>query len=749
MVEDDFLAAIAANPDDDAPRLAHADWLEQNGDADRAEFIRLHIRHAQMPFGGAEDEPAFQRQDDLLALHEQRWLAGRPAAPGLAWSFSRGYLDVVAFFTLDAFEREWRRVFEFPVQWVVFRGIRAPARLAASPGLARIRRLHLDEINEPGVLTILRSHHLGPLEGLEVHQGRLTAATLMLLATSPKFARLRELTLVGSESCSAGGFSDFLRSPHLDGLRKLGLLVWGLTAEMVRPLWERHWPALVSLNLTNNPLGPGGLAGLGDGGRFPSLEEFSISVAQLGDEGAIALARAERLTRLSRLELRHDGIGEQGVRALAEAPHLSALETLLLEGNAINDAGAEALAHSRHLSRVRSMNLNENLIGDVGMRALGRSETLIALSYLYTHDNPARPELSRQVAERFLKQLPPLPDEAPKPAVAIPPGGAIGQADEDGLVRAILADPWDELARNAYADRLEEQGKPRHAELMRLPPGNRRGKILEDLAPSILGPVSAGDDKATLLHADGLLVVRMPVKVFLSKRFERDGPDWMRQNHVNRIHLASAVQDWRRVGNAPVMRHLRGLDLTGVRLTNKGAEQLAGASGLENLASLGLRAAPLSLTGVQAIARSIHLARLCHLDLALIHPTREGVRELCEGPLAASLRHLSLLGSGIDDVSAAILAQSPTLAGLVTLDLSGNSIRAPGVRALADSPHLSALRNLELRGNLIGEDGVRALASSPMAARLRRLSLYKADAWAKGYEALKAAMPPGAQLIIG
>jgi uncharacterized protein (TIGR02996 family) len=31
-----FQAEILANPDDDAPRLVYADWLEDNGEADRS-----------------------------------------------------------------------------------------------------------------------------------------------------------------------------------------------------------------------------------------------------------------------------------------------------------------------------------------------------------------------------------------------------------------------------------------------------------------------------------------------------------------------------------------------------------------------------------------------------------------------------------------------------------------------------------------------------------------------------------------
>jgi uncharacterized protein (TIGR02996 family) len=44
-----FQAEIIANPDDDGARLVYADWLEDNGDPNRAEFIRAQIRLASWP----------------------------------------------------------------------------------------------------------------------------------------------------------------------------------------------------------------------------------------------------------------------------------------------------------------------------------------------------------------------------------------------------------------------------------------------------------------------------------------------------------------------------------------------------------------------------------------------------------------------------------------------------------------------------------------------------------------------------
>jgi uncharacterized protein (TIGR02996 family) len=42
-----FLDAILADPGDDTPRLVYADWLEEYGQAERGEFIRVQCELAR------------------------------------------------------------------------------------------------------------------------------------------------------------------------------------------------------------------------------------------------------------------------------------------------------------------------------------------------------------------------------------------------------------------------------------------------------------------------------------------------------------------------------------------------------------------------------------------------------------------------------------------------------------------------------------------------------------------------------
>jgi uncharacterized protein (TIGR02996 family) len=52
-----LLAAIRESPDEDTPRLAYADWLDEHGDPDRAEFIRVQCAVVRLP----DDDPVFRR----------------------------------------------------------------------------------------------------------------------------------------------------------------------------------------------------------------------------------------------------------------------------------------------------------------------------------------------------------------------------------------------------------------------------------------------------------------------------------------------------------------------------------------------------------------------------------------------------------------------------------------------------------------------------------------------------------------
>ncbi|QJW99598.1 TIGR02996 domain-containing protein [Frigoriglobus tundricola] len=96
-----FLHALLADPDDDTLRLALADWLNENDQAARAEFVRVQLELAR----GAPDRDHRRRlelrQRDLLVAHDAEWVA--PLARVLrcktgqwgGWVFRRGFVEYI------------------------------------------------------------------------------------------------------------------------------------------------------------------------------------------------------------------------------------------------------------------------------------------------------------------------------------------------------------------------------------------------------------------------------------------------------------------------------------------------------------------------------------------------------------------------------------------------------------------------------------------------------------------------------
>lgn len=126
-----LLATILSQPDDDTPRLVYADWLEEDDQPERAEFIRAQcrvavitrsLRDAGSP-ADLSDECGIEgcecaartalrrRADELLSIHGGRWLGLGAAdwvssSPGVitrpngwrneTYTFARGFASAVS-----------------------------------------------------------------------------------------------------------------------------------------------------------------------------------------------------------------------------------------------------------------------------------------------------------------------------------------------------------------------------------------------------------------------------------------------------------------------------------------------------------------------------------------------------------------------------------------------------------------------------------------------------------------------------
>jgi uncharacterized protein (TIGR02996 family) len=95
-------AAVVSTPDDDLPRLVFADWCDENGEPERAEFIRLQCALAR-PDGLTADRliELRIREKVMLSAHGERWLEplrrkGEPLFSQKSHGqFHRGFVEVV------------------------------------------------------------------------------------------------------------------------------------------------------------------------------------------------------------------------------------------------------------------------------------------------------------------------------------------------------------------------------------------------------------------------------------------------------------------------------------------------------------------------------------------------------------------------------------------------------------------------------------------------------------------------------
>ena len=105
-----LLRAVLLHPGEDTPRLAYADWLDENGHPERAEFIRVQIElgrwHHDIPDGASDPlRDMRKREQELLGAAPPSWAAPvgwwhcdnlRMWKPTPHFTFRRGFVAHVA-----------------------------------------------------------------------------------------------------------------------------------------------------------------------------------------------------------------------------------------------------------------------------------------------------------------------------------------------------------------------------------------------------------------------------------------------------------------------------------------------------------------------------------------------------------------------------------------------------------------------------------------------------------------------------
>jgi uncharacterized protein (TIGR02996 family) len=322
MTHDDaFLQAIVESPEDDTPRLVYADWLDENGQGERAEFIRVQCQLATMAEGDPRRAELGARERQLLDQHEQTW-AGPLRPLARSWVFRRGFIDEV-WTTARAFSAHARRLFRSaPLLHVhLDRAAHRVRDLVGCAFLSRLTGLYLDSagVVDDDMRVLARSASLGGLSVLNLHHNWISVRGVQFLTGSPHLTRLADLDLSSNPISDAG--VQALASPFcIAGLTALDLSGCGVGREGVKALASSRYPVLLkTLSLRGNNLWGGEVA---------------------------LLVCSPHVARLARLDLSDNHLGKlsrSGVKALLTSPHLAGLTHLDLTDNGLADEDRDAL----------------------------------------------------------------------------------------------------------------------------------------------------------------------------------------------------------------------------------------------------------------------------------------------------------------------------------------------------------------------------------------------------------------------
>lgn len=388
MADNALLAALLQSPDDESLRLVYADWLEDQGETERSEFIRVEceleheVRHSE------RWRDLTERQLQLIRRFKQLW-TGEVKPLVSSCRFRRGFVELVTV-SPEQFLNNAAELYQLePVLHVNFNRVYGDdavaqiAKVADSKHLSRLTHLSFD--NEAGLQTLLASPHLASLHTLNLHY-YFGSSGFETLARWPGLRRIRHLDL-GSNNLADADFAPVVASGTLAQLE--------------------------TLVLNSTEISDSTLIAIASGMRLKHLgtSPSGISAGQLTDRGLQALARSSAAETLLELNLEGQRISDAGIRALAEsrarlrhlnlgkAPRRYWSETP--EGVQVTDAGVEALASGPAFAELHSLGLQNNALTDRGALALAASPHLKKLGSLNLKGNRISKEVQKKLRNRF------------------------------------------------------------------------------------------------------------------------------------------------------------------------------------------------------------------------------------------------------------------------------------------------------------------------------------------------------------
>jgi hypothetical protein len=402
-----------------------ADWLDEHGEPERAEFIRLQCEIARLDDDGSDSHAVYEflrdrdfvtrpsadwtkiddgihrrialaiRVEDLFKRHGGPWLPKLPKKYKVEWSvvhrdvqssrFHRGFAHRVALGTAGKLKEV------------------APRLRAAGPAVTLVAH----DFNDRFVEQLADAGLLARIGGLDLGSGSWTG--LSAFGRHPEAAAVRTLKVqeygYGNGTETASALAD---APHWTGLRELDLLEISVPGEAAEILFRaKHLRTLKRLHIQGTGYWTADTVRVFASAGFTELTSLRFRGCGLNDEAAEALANCPHLTRLRTLDFPHNSITGRGVTALLTSPHLANVAFLGLEGNPCSALDGARLAAAAP-GALRMVHCHGSRLVTADVRALARCPRLRTLWYLDLDDNGFGTPAVRELIKGFGKRCPPI-----------------------------------------------------------------------------------------------------------------------------------------------------------------------------------------------------------------------------------------------------------------------------------------------------------------------------------------------------
>lgn len=340
-----LLEAIAAEPDDDAPRLVYADFLlEETGERPRGELIQVQCQLERMSIADPRRSALTARASELDRTHAREWLVDLwdLKLPHTKFGFRRGFVEILsAPFAIAS--------------------MRASDLLSRAP-LLSVLNLTIDgqldrlELSRPRDVSLLTRATVLSLKGLRAGNTRLGQGPLSRfsgLASIP-FERLRALTIAQLRVHDPRELAQLLASESMANLDELRLkLVLGPAS--IEILDGASCRKLRRLDVGWSAIGDGAITFLATSGLLRHVTDLDLSGTEMTTQGLAELLQGDRLASIERFAIGWNPLDEDAVRLLATWEGGQRLEQLLLRGTPLSEERVAPLLRTPRRQALRSL----------------------------------------------------------------------------------------------------------------------------------------------------------------------------------------------------------------------------------------------------------------------------------------------------------------------------------------------------------------------------------------------------------